>query len=245
MGFTPRRRRDLIILLGETRDELSGSEWAWVTHEHLGGVPPQVDLARERALAEVIAEAARVGHITAAHDLSDGGLAQALVESCCAVAGARGSRCPDGSRSRSAPVLRVGRPGAGVRAPRAAEGLHRALRRARAALDADRHGRRLGQGSGHPRPVHHQPGRAARGPHVDPAAACSAPPADRPCRRPRHQSSRRTAESAVDCCRAARSPARVVGREPELRRMRPVRSDDAGRTGGRGRAVSGRRSRPH
>jgi phosphoribosylformylglycinamidine synthase II len=73
---------DLIFLLGETNVELSGSEWAWVTHEHLGGIPPQVDLARERALAATLAEAARVGHLSAAHDLSDGGLAQALVESC-------------------------------------------------------------------------------------------------------------------------------------------------------------------
>jgi phosphoribosylformylglycinamidine synthase len=62
--------------------ELSGSEWAWVTHEHLGGVPPQVDLAHERLLADLLAEAARVGHLSSAHDLSDGGLAQSLVESC-------------------------------------------------------------------------------------------------------------------------------------------------------------------
>ncbi|MFC7546396.1 phosphoribosylformylglycinamidine synthase subunit PurL [Plantactinospora sp. GCM10030261] len=73
---------ELIFLLGETATELSGSEWAWVTHGHLGGVPPVVDLARERALADLLAEAARVGHVHAAHDLSDGGLAQALVESC-------------------------------------------------------------------------------------------------------------------------------------------------------------------
>jgi phosphoribosylformylglycinamidine synthase len=73
---------DLIFLLGETANELSGSEWAWVTHEHLGGVPPKVDLAKEKALAEVLAEASRVGHLSAAHDVSDGGLAQTLVEAC-------------------------------------------------------------------------------------------------------------------------------------------------------------------
>ena len=73
---------DLIFLLGDTAVELSGSEWAWVAHQHLGGVPPRVDLARERALADVLAEAARVGHLTSAHDISDGGLAQALVEAC-------------------------------------------------------------------------------------------------------------------------------------------------------------------
>ncbi|WP_428962655.1 phosphoribosylformylglycinamidine synthase subunit PurL [Micromonospora fluostatini] len=84
MGFLPRAagEHDQIYLLGETHVELSGSEWAWVTHQHLGGVPPQVDLGRERALAELLAEAARVGHLSSAHDLSDGGLVQGLVESC-------------------------------------------------------------------------------------------------------------------------------------------------------------------
>jgi phosphoribosylformylglycinamidine synthase II len=68
---------DALILLGETHDELSGSEWAHVVHNHLGGRPPKVDLARE----EVIASVLRAG-VSAAHDLSEGGLAQALVESC-------------------------------------------------------------------------------------------------------------------------------------------------------------------
>ncbi|MFE9693406.1 phosphoribosylformylglycinamidine synthase subunit PurL [Micromonospora sp. NPDC005806] len=84
MGFMPRPAgdHDQLFLLGETHVELSGSEWACVTHEHLGGIPPQVDLARERQLAELLADAARVGHLSSAHDLSDGGLAQSLVESC-------------------------------------------------------------------------------------------------------------------------------------------------------------------
>jgi phosphoribosylformylglycinamidine synthase subunit PurL len=68
-----------VFLLGETREELSGSEWAHVVHGHLGGLPPRVDLTREKALAELLREA--VGLVTSAHDLSDGGLAQALVES--------------------------------------------------------------------------------------------------------------------------------------------------------------------
>ena len=67
-----------VFLLGETREELSGSEWAHVVHGHLGGLPPQVDLAAEKALAALLADA--VGLVTSAHDLSDGGLAQALVE---------------------------------------------------------------------------------------------------------------------------------------------------------------------
>ena len=68
-----------VYLLGRTREELSGSEWAHVVHGHLGGRPPAVDLDRERALAELLREA--VGLVTSAHDLSDGGLAQALAES--------------------------------------------------------------------------------------------------------------------------------------------------------------------
>ena len=69
---------DRVLLLGETRDELDGSEWAHVVHGHLGGVPPVVDLAGEKRLAELLHEG--VGLLTSAHDLSDGGLAQALVE---------------------------------------------------------------------------------------------------------------------------------------------------------------------
>jgi phosphoribosylformylglycinamidine synthase len=72
----------MIYLLGTTRDEFGGSEWAHVTHGHLGGLPPAVDLDAERELAEILVNASRDGLLDAAHDLSDGGLAQALVESC-------------------------------------------------------------------------------------------------------------------------------------------------------------------
>ena len=70
-----------IYLLGETREELAGSAWADVIHDHLGGQPPAVDLAHEKALAEVLIRASRRGLLASAHDLADGGLAQALVES--------------------------------------------------------------------------------------------------------------------------------------------------------------------
>ncbi|MCW2846111.1 MAG: purL [Marmoricola sp.] len=71
---------DRVLLLGETREELSGSEWAHVVHDHLGGLPPQVDLAAERALSELLVAA--TGVVSSAHDVSDGGLAQTLAESC-------------------------------------------------------------------------------------------------------------------------------------------------------------------
>jgi phosphoribosylformylglycinamidine synthase len=79
-GF--RAAGDVIILLGVTRDELGGSAWADVVHGPLGGRPPVVDLAAERRLAEVLSAALADGLTASAHDLSDGGLSQALVECC-------------------------------------------------------------------------------------------------------------------------------------------------------------------
>ncbi len=77
MGFEA--EGDVLLLLGDTKDELGGSEWAWSQHRHLGGRPPAVDLAREKALAQVLITGREL--LTSAHDLSDGGLAQVLVES--------------------------------------------------------------------------------------------------------------------------------------------------------------------
>ncbi|NHC47273.1 phosphoribosylformylglycinamidine synthase subunit PurL [Motilibacter aurantiacus] len=81
---------DVVYLLGETRDELGGSEWAHSLHGHLGGLPPKVDLAAEKLLAEVLINASRDGLLEAAHDLADGGLAVALVEM--AIRRGRGAR---------------------------------------------------------------------------------------------------------------------------------------------------------
>jgi phosphoribosylformylglycinamidine synthase subunit PurL len=53
-------------------------------HDHVGGRPPAVDLAAEQALAGVLITAAQRGLLAGAHDLSDGGLAVALAESCLA-----------------------------------------------------------------------------------------------------------------------------------------------------------------
>jgi phosphoribosylformylglycinamidine synthase len=71
---------ETLLLLGDTHDEFGGSAWAQVVHSHLGGLPPRVDLERERLLAEILLAGSRDGMISAAHDLSDGGLAQTLVE---------------------------------------------------------------------------------------------------------------------------------------------------------------------
>jgi phosphoribosylformylglycinamidine synthase len=70
----------VLLLLGTTRDELGGSEWAHVVHGHLGGLPPQPDLVAEMRLADVLVAACERGIVAAAHDVSDGGVAQCLVE---------------------------------------------------------------------------------------------------------------------------------------------------------------------
>jgi phosphoribosylformylglycinamidine synthase len=70
---------ELIYVLGDTRDEFGGSEWAH-RRGHLGGMPPLVDLERERLLSEVLVAGSRDGMLTAAHDVSDGGIAMTLVE---------------------------------------------------------------------------------------------------------------------------------------------------------------------
>jgi len=73
---------DAILLLGETREELSGSIWASVMHDgHIGGLPPAVVLGAEKALAEVMGESAKRGLLSSAHDVSEGGLGVALAES--------------------------------------------------------------------------------------------------------------------------------------------------------------------
>jgi phosphoribosylformylglycinamidine synthase len=87
---------DAIWLVGDTHDELGGSEWAHQVHGHLGGLPPVVDLSRERQVGEIAVAASRDGLLTAAHDVSVGGLAITLVEM--ALRAGKGARVflPDG-----------------------------------------------------------------------------------------------------------------------------------------------------
>jgi len=71
-----------VYLIGQTREELSGSAWAEVVHGHVGGEPPMVDFEQHRRLAAFFARAARDGLLQSAHDLADGGLAIAAAECC-------------------------------------------------------------------------------------------------------------------------------------------------------------------
>ncbi len=69
-----------VILLGETRDELGGSEWQQMFDADALVAPPRVDLKRERKLVDLLLELHASKLLRSAHDLSNGGLAVALAE---------------------------------------------------------------------------------------------------------------------------------------------------------------------
>ncbi len=73
---------DYVVLLGETYDELGGSEYLATCHQLVKGLPPQLDLAKECAVQQTVLAAIRQGLLHSAHDLAEGGLAVALAECC-------------------------------------------------------------------------------------------------------------------------------------------------------------------
>ena len=83
---------DVICLLGETREELAGSEYGRMLGAPPTGLPPRVDLAAERRLQRAILEAIQEGSVRSAHDAAEGGLLVAIAEA--ALFGGRGVRCP-------------------------------------------------------------------------------------------------------------------------------------------------------
>ena len=70
---------DVVYLLGETYDELGGSEF-YALHGALGANVPQVRFEQAKALYTLVGEANERALIQSCHDLSDGGLAVALAE---------------------------------------------------------------------------------------------------------------------------------------------------------------------
>ncbi len=73
---------DAVFLLGELFGSLGGSEYLSWIHGKTAGAPPALDLAKEKSLQAFFLRCADSGLLRSAHDLSDGGLAVALAESC-------------------------------------------------------------------------------------------------------------------------------------------------------------------
>jgi phosphoribosylformylglycinamidine synthase len=71
---------EAVVLLGETFDELGGSELLKTVHGQVKGRPPRLDLNRERTLIDLLVRSAAAGLLRSAHDCSDGGLAVTLAE---------------------------------------------------------------------------------------------------------------------------------------------------------------------
>ncbi|MCI1775971.1 MAG: phosphoribosylformylglycinamidine synthase subunit PurL [Paenibacillus lautus] len=73
---------DAIYVLGDTRAELGGSEFQAILHGVSEGRPPELDLNTEKKLLGGVLKAIQSGLVQSAHDVSEGGLAAALAESC-------------------------------------------------------------------------------------------------------------------------------------------------------------------
>ncbi|HKY31430.1 MAG TPA: phosphoribosylformylglycinamidine synthase subunit PurL [Candidatus Polarisedimenticolia bacterium] len=73
---------DVVVLLGQTREELGATEYLAAIHGREEGAPPGLDLALEAAVQETVIRAVERGLIRSAHDVSEGGLAVALAECC-------------------------------------------------------------------------------------------------------------------------------------------------------------------
>ena len=73
---------DVILLLGETREDIGGTEYLKVIHSREQGMPPWLDLEREQAMQKCLLSLIQQGWIQSAHDCSEGGLLVTLAESC-------------------------------------------------------------------------------------------------------------------------------------------------------------------
>ena len=71
-----------VLLLGETGEDLGGTEYLRAVHHREQGTPPVLNLEREAALQRVVLQAVEQGLVQSAHDCAEGGLAVALAESC-------------------------------------------------------------------------------------------------------------------------------------------------------------------
>lgn len=87
MGF--KDEDDIIILLGENKDELGGTAYLSVIHGLEAGKPPSIDLEAERLIQRTTLALIKEGLVKSAHDCAEGGLSIALAE--CCIAGGLGA----------------------------------------------------------------------------------------------------------------------------------------------------------
>jgi phosphoribosylformylglycinamidine synthase II len=81
-GF--KQEEDIIILLGQNKDELGASTYLSVIHGLEAGKTPEIDLELEKKVQKATLELIKMELAVSAHDCSEGGLAVALAECCLA-----------------------------------------------------------------------------------------------------------------------------------------------------------------
>jgi len=79
VSMDAKRPGDIVYIVGETYDELGGSEYA-AMHGAVGNNVPRVNAARARKTYEAVGRAIQAGLVASCHDASDGGLGTALAE---------------------------------------------------------------------------------------------------------------------------------------------------------------------
>jgi phosphoribosylformylglycinamidine synthase subunit PurL len=84
-----RREGNDLIVLGDTSNELGGSEYYEQVHKLTGGGVPRVNLKKEKIFFRTLLRIVRSGRVESIHDISQGGLAVALAEM--AVQGQKGA----------------------------------------------------------------------------------------------------------------------------------------------------------
>jgi phosphoribosylformylglycinamidine synthase len=94
---------DVVMLVGETYDDLGGSEFLKVVGGEVAGPPPRLDMDAERRSHRAILAAADAGILRSCHDVSDGGLAVAIAES--SMIGGLGVRCDVTTPGLALPIV--------------------------------------------------------------------------------------------------------------------------------------------
>ena len=75
-------KNDLLVIVGETKDELGGSEYYEYIHDIIGGNCPVVDMASSKLNQQTVLDLINHGLVNSAHDCSKGGLGTAVSELC-------------------------------------------------------------------------------------------------------------------------------------------------------------------
>jgi phosphoribosylformylglycinamidine synthase II len=81
IGPALQNEADILILVGENKEELGASEYLKTIHHKEKGIPPQIDLEEEKRIQDFCLETISLGLVESAHDVSEGGLACCLAES--------------------------------------------------------------------------------------------------------------------------------------------------------------------